>query len=117
MAWDFLAIPGASVAVERLFSRSRQVCTDVHSSLESQTVSQVLCIKKWLESNKVWYKVVEQQKAAHERSAKSDSLWIGVAPDIKNRMAYTEFITAQTKVHSFDLQFTVVVVSAELSSR
>jgi len=41
---------------------------------------------------------VEQQRRAHEESAKSDNMWIGVAPDIKNRTAYTDFIGAQTKV-------------------
>jgi len=42
---------------------------------------------------------VEQQRRAHEESAKSDN--IGVAPDIKNRTAYTDFIGAQTKVMSY----------------
>jgi hypothetical protein len=33
MARDFLAIPGTSASVERLFSKSRHVCTDLRSSL------------------------------------------------------------------------------------
>lgn len=41
---------------------------------------------------------VEQQRHAHEESAKNDNMWIGVAPTIKNRASYTDFIAAQTKV-------------------
>ncbi|KAF8339104.1 FAT-domain-containing protein [Cantharellus anzutake] len=44
---------------------------------------------------------VAQQKRAHEESAKENNMWIGVAPGIKNRAAYTDFITAQIKVMSY----------------
>lgn len=35
MARDFLAIPVTSTSVERVFSRSRHICTDVRSSLQA----------------------------------------------------------------------------------
>lgn len=48
MARDFLAIPGAMVSVERLFSRSRHLCTDQRSSLKAATLTQAMCTKEWL---------------------------------------------------------------------
>lgn len=48
MAWDYLAIPGASVAVERVFSSARHVCTDAHSSLKAKTISTIMCCKEWI---------------------------------------------------------------------
>lgn len=35
---------------------------------------------------------------AHDKSAEDHNMWIGVAPGVRNRVAYTEFITAQIKV-------------------
>jgi hypothetical protein len=48
MARDFLAIPGTSVSVERLFSKSRHLCTDVRSSLQAQTIMMALITSVWL---------------------------------------------------------------------
>ena len=48
IARDFLAIPGASVSVERLFSSSRHICQDLWSSLQSKTIAELLLSKKWL---------------------------------------------------------------------
>ncbi|TFY60202.1 hypothetical protein EVJ58_g5298, partial [Rhodofomes roseus] len=49
MARDFLAIPGASVSVERLFSASRHLCADTRSSLKAQTITEAMCAKRWLQ--------------------------------------------------------------------
>ncbi|TFY56694.1 hypothetical protein EVJ58_g7479 [Rhodofomes roseus] len=48
MARDFLAIPGASVSVECLFSASRHLCVDTRSSLKAETISEAMCSKQWL---------------------------------------------------------------------
>ena len=48
MASDFLAIPGASVLVERLFSKSRHLCTDLRGSLKAATVTEAMCARQWL---------------------------------------------------------------------
>lgn len=48
MARDFLAIPATSVAVERLFSSSRHLCTDVRASFKAQTITEAMCIKYWI---------------------------------------------------------------------
>ncbi|TFY51128.1 hypothetical protein EVJ58_g10725 [Rhodofomes roseus] len=48
MARDFLAIPGASVSVERLFSASRHLCADTRSSLKAETITEAMCAKRWL---------------------------------------------------------------------
>ncbi|OCH89145.1 hypothetical protein OBBRIDRAFT_717843, partial [Obba rivulosa] len=42
MARDFLAIPGAGVAVEWMFSSLRHVCADTCCSLKAET------IKEWI---------------------------------------------------------------------
>lgn len=63
MARDFLAIPGTSVAVEWLFSKSRHICVDTRSSLKAATVSESILAQKWLEDPKLWYDVIEQRKA------------------------------------------------------
>jgi hypothetical protein len=49
MARDFLAIPGAMVSVERLFSKSRHLCADQCSSLKAATLTQAMCTKEWLQ--------------------------------------------------------------------
>lgn len=59
---------------------------------------------------------VEQQRQAHEENAKNDNMWIGVAPDIKNRAAYTDFIGAQTKV-SFCIVQTFPLISPQFAHR
>ncbi|EKM50366.1 uncharacterized protein PHACADRAFT_263627 [Phanerochaete carnosa HHB-10118-sp] len=48
MARDFLAIPATSVSVERLFSASRHLCTDLRSSFRAQTVTEAMCVKQWI---------------------------------------------------------------------
>jgi hypothetical protein len=48
MARDFLAIPGASVSVERLFSKSRHLCTDLRGLLHAATVTEAMCARQWL---------------------------------------------------------------------
>ncbi|KAL1939855.1 hypothetical protein VTO73DRAFT_9555 [Trametes versicolor] len=50
MARDFLAIPATSVAVERLFSKSRHLCTDVRASLRALTITEAMCVKYWIRS-------------------------------------------------------------------
>lgn len=50
MARDFLAIPATSVSVERTFSKSRRICTDLRSSLRAPTVTQSLLTKVWIRS-------------------------------------------------------------------
>lgn len=50
VARDHLAIPATSVSVERLFSKSRQICTDMRSSLKSDTVSKALLSKVWIQA-------------------------------------------------------------------
>jgi hypothetical protein len=46
MACDFLAIPGASVSVERLFSKSRHLCTDLQGSLHVAIVTEAMCARQ-----------------------------------------------------------------------
>ena len=60
MARDFLAIPGTSVAVERLFSKSRHICVDTRSSLKADTVVEAILAQKWLEDPKIWYEVLQE---------------------------------------------------------
>jgi hypothetical protein len=48
MARDFLAIPRTMASVERLFSKSRHLCTDQRSSLKAATLTQAMCTKEWL---------------------------------------------------------------------
>ena len=43
-----LAIPAVSVSVERLFSSSRLLCTDVRSLLKAETITKAMCTKEWL---------------------------------------------------------------------
>ena len=50
MARDYLAIPATSVSVERVFSKSRHICTDLRSSLKAETVTQALLTKAWIHS-------------------------------------------------------------------
>lgn len=48
MARDVLAIPGASVSVERLFSKARHICADARSSMKAQSITQLMCCKEWI---------------------------------------------------------------------
>lgn len=48
VARDILAIPATSVAVERVFSKSRHICTDLRSSLKAETVREALLTKVWI---------------------------------------------------------------------
>jgi len=48
MARDFLAIPGTSVSVERLFSKSRHLCSDLRSSLLAPTIMRAMLSKCWI---------------------------------------------------------------------
>jgi hypothetical protein len=48
MARDFLAIPGTSVSVDRLFSKSRHLCSDVRSSLKADTIMIAMLTKTWI---------------------------------------------------------------------
>jgi hypothetical protein len=50
MARDFLAIPATSISVERVFSKSRHICTDLRSSLKAETISEALLSKVWIKS-------------------------------------------------------------------
>ena len=50
MACDFLAIPATSVSVECTFSKSRHICSDLHSSLKAQTINEALLLKLWIKS-------------------------------------------------------------------
>src|ERR1700733_395610 len=48
MARDFFAIPATSVSVERVFSKSCHICTDLRSSLKAETISEALLSKVWI---------------------------------------------------------------------
>jgi len=54
MARDFLAIPGAMVAVEHLFSKSRHLCTDQRSTLKAKTLMEAMCTNKWWRKDLMW---------------------------------------------------------------
>ena len=48
MAQDFLAIPATSVSVERVFSKSRHICSSLRSSFKEKTISMALLTKVWI---------------------------------------------------------------------
>jgi hypothetical protein len=48
MARDFLAIPGTSVSVERLFSSARHLCHESRASLHANTISEAMLTKMWI---------------------------------------------------------------------
>lgn len=50
MARDFLAISASSTPVERVFSKSRHICSDLRSSLKAETTSKALLTKLWIRS-------------------------------------------------------------------
>lgn len=51
MARDFLAIPGTSVSVERLFSTARQLCQDMRSSLAAEMIMEAMLTRAWLRAD------------------------------------------------------------------
>ena len=50
MACDFLVVPATSISVEHTFSKSRHICSDLHSSLKAQTITEALPSKVWIRS-------------------------------------------------------------------
>ncbi|KIL56765.1 hypothetical protein M378DRAFT_37370, partial [Amanita muscaria Koide BX008] len=48
MARDYLAIPATSVSVERVFSKSRHICSNLRSSLKEKTITMALLTKVWI---------------------------------------------------------------------
>ncbi|KIL55311.1 hypothetical protein M378DRAFT_91070, partial [Amanita muscaria Koide BX008] len=48
MARDYLAIPATSVAIERVFSKSRHICGNLRSSLKENTIRMALLTKVWI---------------------------------------------------------------------
>lgn len=57
MSRDYLAIPATSISVERLFSISHHLCTDVWNSLKAETITQSMCAKHWIRQGllgKIW---------------------------------------------------------------
>ncbi|KAF4611808.1 hypothetical protein D9613_004630 [Agrocybe pediades] len=48
MARDYLAIPATSVSVERTFSKSRHICSDLRMSMKAKTISEALLVKVWV---------------------------------------------------------------------
>ncbi|KAF7372567.1 hypothetical protein MVEN_00119300 [Mycena venus] len=48
MARDFLAIPGTSVSVERLFSSARHLCHESRVSFKASTISEAMLTKMWI---------------------------------------------------------------------
>jgi len=48
MAKDYLAIPGAGVAVERLFSSGTDILTCKRQSMSPNTLKELMCLKGWL---------------------------------------------------------------------
>lgn len=48
MARDVLAIPGAAVSVERIFSHARHICVDTRSSLKAESITELMCCKEWI---------------------------------------------------------------------
>lgn len=50
MVWDYLAIPAMSVSVERIFSKSRHICSNLRSSLKEESIRMALLTKAWIQS-------------------------------------------------------------------
>lgn len=68
MARDFLAIPGTSVAVEHLFSKSHHICVDTRFSLKADTVVEAILALKWLKDPKIWYNIIEKHPVPRYKS-------------------------------------------------
>ncbi|KAF7328569.1 Dimer-Tnp-hAT domain-containing protein [Mycena venus] len=50
MARDFFAIPGTSVSVEHLFSKSRHLCRETRSSMHADTIMKAMLTKMWIKA-------------------------------------------------------------------
>ncbi|KAF7360904.1 Dimer-Tnp-hAT domain-containing protein [Mycena sanguinolenta] len=55
MARDFLAIPGTSVSVEHLFSRSRHLCHEARGSMKAETITQAILTKMRIKAGYLEY--------------------------------------------------------------
>ncbi|KAF7362862.1 Dimer-Tnp-hAT domain-containing protein [Mycena venus] len=55
MARDFLAIPGTSVSVERLFSKSRHLCHEAQGSMKAETIMKAMLTKMWIKAGYLEY--------------------------------------------------------------
>jgi hypothetical protein len=55
MARDFLAIPGTSVSVERLFSKSRHLCHEARGSMKAETIMKAMLTKMWIRAGYLDY--------------------------------------------------------------
>lgn len=62
MAKDFLAIPGSSVSVERLFSSARHLCADARSSLQAKTITEAMCSKQWMKEGVEGFTLVRNKE-------------------------------------------------------
>lgn len=51
MAKDILCIPATSVPIERVFSEASQVVTKNRCSLENQSMRELICINRWMNSS------------------------------------------------------------------
>ena len=50
MTRDFFAIPGTSVSVERLFSKSRHLCHETRFSMHADTIMKAMLTKMWIKA-------------------------------------------------------------------
>jgi hypothetical protein len=50
MVRDFVAIPGTSVSVERLFSSARNLCHETRASMKSDTITEAMLTKMWIKA-------------------------------------------------------------------
>ncbi|KAJ7786750.1 ribonuclease H-like domain-containing protein [Mycena olivaceomarginata] len=55
MAREFLAIPGTSVSVERLFSKSRHLCHEARGSMKAETIMKAMLTKMWIRAGYLDY--------------------------------------------------------------
>jgi hypothetical protein len=55
MARDVLAIPGPSVTVEHLFSKSRHSCPEVRGSMKAETIMGAMLTKMWINAGYLDY--------------------------------------------------------------
>ncbi|CAG8786099.1 5172_t:CDS:2, partial [Dentiscutata erythropus] len=49
MAWDFLAIPASSVALEQMFSYADHIIDNSHTLLDPDTIVALMCQRNWLD--------------------------------------------------------------------
>jgi len=62
LARDYLAIPATSVSVERTFSKSRHICSDLRSSMKAETITEALLCKTWIRSGLFYIEKKEKSK-------------------------------------------------------